>query len=62
MGDVSIVLIVCLVGVFNGIISYYFQDKNGLLEVIMWYLFSVLSKVVCECCVVFYDDSLRVYL
>lgn len=32
MGDASIALIARLAGVSNGIISHYFQDKNGLLE------------------------------
>ena len=30
MGDASIALIARLAGVSNGIISHYFQDKNGL--------------------------------
>ncbi len=31
MGDASIALIARLAGVSNGIISHYFQDKNGLI-------------------------------
>jgi len=32
MGDASIALIARLAGVSNGIISHYFQDKNGLIS------------------------------
>ena len=48
MGDASIALIARLAGVSNGIISHYFQDKNGLLEATMRHLLSALSKAVRE--------------
>ena len=35
MGDASIALIARLAGVSNGIISHYFQDKNGLIAATM---------------------------
>ncbi|EIO9964810.1 TetR family transcriptional regulator, partial [Listeria monocytogenes] len=35
MGDASIAFIARKAGVSNGIISHYFQDKNGLLEATM---------------------------
>ena len=41
-------LIARLAGVSNGIISHYFQDKNGLLEATMRHLLSALSKAVRE--------------
>jgi TetR/AcrR family transcriptional repressor of bet genes len=44
MGDASIALIARLAGVSNGIISHYFQDKNGLIAATMRYLMSVLSE------------------
>ncbi|MDF3934625.1 transcriptional regulator BetI [Pseudomonas citronellolis] len=48
MSDASIALIARLAGVSNGIISHYFQDKNGLLEATMRHLMSALSKAVRE--------------
>jgi TetR/AcrR family transcriptional repressor of bet genes len=44
MGDASIALIARLAGVSNGIISHYFQDKNGLIAAKAQYLMSVLSE------------------
>jgi TetR/AcrR family transcriptional repressor of bet genes len=35
LGDASIALIARLAGVSNGIISHYFQDKNGLIAATM---------------------------
>lgn len=45
MPDASIALIARLAGVSNGIISHYFQDKNGLLEATMLHLMNVLNQV-----------------
>ena len=61
MGDASIALIARLAGVSNGIISHYFQDKNGLLEATMRHLLSALSKAVREMRAL-YDDSPRAHL
>ncbi len=44
--DASIALIARLAGVSNGIISHYFQDKNGLLEATMRHLMTALSLAV----------------
>jgi len=44
MGDASIALIAKLAGVSNGIISHYFQDKNGLIAATAQYLMTVLSE------------------
>jgi TetR/AcrR family transcriptional repressor of bet genes len=44
MGDASIALIARLAGVSNGIISHYFQDKNGLLAATMLHLMSALNQ------------------
>ncbi|WP_137819360.1 transcriptional regulator BetI [Pseudomonas sp. 2FG] len=46
MSDASIALIARLAGVSNGIISHYFQDKNGLLEATMRHLMAALSLAV----------------
>lgn len=62
MGDASIALIARLAGVSNGIISHYFQDKNGLLEATMRHLLSALSKAVRERRATLYDDSPRAHL
>jgi len=48
MGDASIALIAKLAGVSNGIISHYFQDKNGLLEATMRHLMAALRQAVRE--------------
>ncbi|MBX9755117.1 MAG: transcriptional regulator BetI, partial [Pseudomonadaceae bacterium] len=45
MHDASIALIAKLAGVSNGIISHYFQDKNGLLEATMRHLMNQLIQV-----------------
>jgi TetR/AcrR family transcriptional regulator, transcriptional repressor of bet genes len=44
MADASIALIARLAGVSNGIISHYFQDKNGLIAATMRYLMNVLIE------------------
>ncbi len=62
MGDASIALIARLAGVSNGIISHYFQDKNGLLEATMRHLLSALSKAVRERRAALYADSPRAHL
>ncbi|MCO4014981.1 transcriptional regulator BetI [Pseudomonas aeruginosa] len=62
MGDASIALIARRAGVSNGIISHYFQDKNGLLEATMRHLLSALSKAVRERRAALYDDSPRAHL
>ena len=46
MSDASIAYIARLAGVSNGIISHYFQDKNGLLEATMRHLMQALSEAV----------------
>jgi len=46
MGDASIAYIARLAGVSNGIISHYFQDKNGLLEATMRHLMNALRTAV----------------
>jgi TetR/AcrR family transcriptional repressor of bet genes len=45
LGDASIALIARLAGVSNGIISHYFQDKNGLIAATMGYIMSMLEGV-----------------
>ena len=62
MADASIAYIARLAGVSNGIISHYFQDKNGLLEATMRHLLSALSKAVRERRAALYDDSPRAHL
>lgn len=44
MQDASIAYIARIAGVSNGIISHYFQDKNGLLEAAMRHLMAALAK------------------
>ncbi|CAM3653905.1 HTH-type transcriptional regulator BetI [Pseudomonas reidholzensis] len=44
LGDASIALIARLAGVSNGIISHYFQDKNGLIAATMRHLMNALSE------------------
>lgn len=46
MGDASIALIARIAGVSNGIISHYFQDKNGLIEATMRHLMTALRLAV----------------
>src|SRR5471030_3140649 len=62
MGDASIALIARLAGVSNGIISHYFQDKNGLIAATMRYLMSVLSESVTARRQALADDSPRAHL
>lgn len=62
MGDASIALIARLAGVSNGIISHYFQDKNGLLEATMRHLMSALSQAVGERRKALKDDEPRSHL
>ncbi|WP_040259680.1 transcriptional regulator BetI [Pseudomonas massiliensis] len=46
MADASIGVIAKTAGVSNGIISHYFQDKNGLIEATMGYLMRALATSV----------------
>ena len=62
MGDASIALIARLAGVSNGIISHYFQDKNGLLEATMRHLMLALNKAVGERRRALRDDEPRSHL
>ncbi|WP_435606764.1 transcriptional regulator BetI [Pseudomonas knackmussii] len=62
MSDASIALIARLAGVSNGIISHYFQDKNGLLEATMRHLMSALSKAVRERRASLRTDDARAHL
>ncbi|MCW2268611.1 MULTISPECIES: transcriptional regulator BetI [Pseudomonas] len=62
MGDASIALIARLAGVSNGIISHYFQDKNGLIAATMQYLMSVLSENVVANRQALKDNSPRAHL
>lgn len=62
MGDASIAYIARLAGVSNGIISHYFQDKNGLLEATMRHLMLALSNAVRERRAALVDDSARAHL
>ncbi|UXY53453.1 transcriptional regulator BetI [Pseudomonas tohonis] len=62
MGDASIAYIARLAGVSNGIISHYFQDKNGLLEATMRHLMQALSTAVRERRAALGDDSARAHL
>ncbi|WP_339477407.1 MULTISPECIES: transcriptional regulator BetI [unclassified Pseudomonas] len=62
MGDASIALIARLAGVSNGIISHYFQDKNGLIAATAQYLMSVLSENVTARRQALEDTSARAHL
>ncbi|AYC33201.1 transcriptional regulator BetI [Pseudomonas cavernae] len=62
MGDASIAYIARLAGVSNGIISHYFQDKNGLLDATMRHLMLALSNAVRERRAVLRDGSPRAHL
>lgn len=62
MSDASIAYIARLAGVSNGIISHYFQDKNGLLEATMRHLMLALSEAVRERREVIKDSSPRAHL
>lgn len=62
MNDASIALIARLAGVSNGIISHYFQDKNGLLEATMRHLMKALNQAVRTRREHLRDDSPRAHL
>ncbi|CAE6946031.1 DNA-binding transcriptional repressor BetI [Pseudomonas marincola] len=62
MSDASIAYIARLAGVSNGIISHYFQDKNGLLEATMRHLMLALSDGVRERRAALKDSSPRAHL
>jgi TetR/AcrR family transcriptional regulator, transcriptional repressor of bet genes len=62
MGDASIALIARLAGVSNGIISHYFQDKNGLIEATMRHLMTALSDSVQNRRNALRDDHPRAHL
>ncbi|PHV11886.1 transcriptional regulator BetI [Chitinimonas sp. BJB300] len=48
LGDASLAYIARQAGLSNGIISHYFQDKNGLLEATMRYLMQSLTQALRE--------------
>jgi len=60
--DASIALIARLAGVSNGIISHYFQDKNGLLEATMRHLMTALSLSVRDRRALLEDESPRAHI
>lgn len=60
--DASIALIARLAGVSNGIISHYFQDKNGLLLATMRHLMTALSLAVRDRRQLLEDDSPRAHI
>lgn len=62
MADASIAYIARLAGVSNGIISHYFNDKNGLLEATMRHLMQALRDAVAERRQALSDDSSRAHL
>lgn len=62
MADASIAYIARLAGVSNGIISHYFNDKNGLLEATMRHLMQALRDAVAERRKTLSDDSPRAHL
>ena len=62
MADASIAYIARLAGVSNGIISHYFNDKNGLLEATMRHLMQALRDAVAERRQALSDDSPRAHL
>ncbi|KJH83686.1 transcriptional regulator BetI [Pseudomonas sp. KSR10] len=62
MSDASIAMIARLAGVSNGIISHYFQDKNGLLEATMRHLMKALNQAVRIRREALTDDSPRAHL
>ncbi|MDP9938602.1 transcriptional regulator BetI [Ectopseudomonas alcaliphila] len=62
MADASIAYIARLAGVSNGIISHYFNDKNGLLEATMRHLMQALSKAVGARRRALREDSPRAHL
>lgn len=62
LGDASIALIARLAGVSNGIISHYFQDKNGLIAATMRYIMNMLNEGVIARRQALTDDSPRAHL
>lgn len=56
MVDVIVVIIVKKVGLFSGIVVYYFGDKDGLFNVVMWQILCELKDVVVCYCVEVSDD------
>ena len=62
MADASIAYIARLAGVSIGIISHYFNDKNGLLEATMRHLMQALRDAVAERRQALSDDSPRAHL
>ncbi|MFB4392651.1 MULTISPECIES: transcriptional regulator BetI [unclassified Pseudomonas] len=62
LGDASIALIARLAGVSNGIISHYFQDKNGLIAATMRHLMNALSEGTVARRQALTDDSPRAHL
>src|ERR1700712_44737 len=62
MGDASIALIARLAGVSNGIISHYFQDKNGLIAATMRHLMTALRNAIDERRLGVRDESPRAQL
>ena len=62
LADASIAYIARQAGVSNGIISHYFQDKNGLLEATMRHLMAALRQAVRERRQALPDDNPRDHL
>jgi TetR/AcrR family transcriptional repressor of bet genes len=62
MADASIGVIAKMAGVSNGIISHYFQDKNGLIQATMGYLMRALAVSVAVRRRSLRDDSPRAHL
>ncbi|WP_426151426.1 transcriptional regulator BetI [Pseudomonas sp. DC3000-4b1] len=62
MADASIGVIAKTAGVSNGIISHYFQDKNGLIEATMGYLMRALATNVAARRQALREESPRAHL
>lgn len=62
MADASIGVIAKTAGVSNGIISHYFQDKNGLIQATMAYLMRALATSVATRRKALSDRSARAHL
>lgn len=62
MADASIGVIAKTAGVSNGIISHYFQDKNGLIEATMGYLMRALATSVAARRQALREESPRAHL
>lgn len=62
MADASIGVIAKTAGVSNGIISHYFQDKNGLIEATMGYLMRALANSVAARRQALQEESPRAHL